>query len=594
MDKSINWKITETDANIPLMAETLGIGPITARVMANRGIRSKKRALTHLNPSPSLFLDGFLMKDMKKAVSHIFETIKEGKNICIYGDYDADGIIGVVILYKTLKSLGGQVSYYIPQRAEEGYGLNIPALKHIAEEGAGLLITIDNGVSAVDEVDEAGKLGMDVIIVDHHEPGFTHENGEKKDILPAAYAVVNPKQAECAYPFKSLCAAGLAYKLSIALFGEKMPKVYNNEFMALAAIATICDIVDLYDENRIIVKNGLEILNKNKMLNPGLGCLILKRGYIDKTIDTYTAGFILGPCLNATGRLASACLSVQLLLAEPGDTTLCDKLADTLSSLNDERKNMTAEGYDRAMEMIKQQEGRLDKVVLHLDKDTNESISGIIAGRIKECLHRPVIMLTYAEQPSFNDANEPGTVLKGSGRSIEAYNMFSALQENKDLLIRFGGHAMAVGLTLNINNLDALIKNLNNNCGLTEDNFVGEILIDQVLDVSEISLQLSDELGKLTPFGKGNREPVFASYGLIPESVRVIEAKNTIIFSFLSSVGKRLKGICFGLVNRFAEEKEKIGGKEFTIDAAYIVETNHYMGTTSVQIRIIDFILKGI
>ena len=575
MTMKTEWKLQETDANLELMSEVLGVSETTARVLACRGIRSKNAAINFLHPSKDKLHDIGIMADTDKALKRITEAIGKEK-IVVYGDYDADGITSTVILCKVLLRLGADCEYYMPHRINDGYGLNALAIEKIGEMGATLLIAVDNGISAVDEVALANNLGIDVVVVDHHEPAFTVSDGNRTDILPPAFAILDPKQHECEYPFKEICAAVLSFKLAEALcnycgqdFTEK------DELLALAAIATLCDIVPLVEENRIIVKLGILALNKNKRINLGLGSLIALRGYQDKTLDTFTVSFVLGPCLNATGRLESAAIAVDLLLSD--NTKRCEELAGELVRLNNERKNLTQECVNRLMTQIPDV---LPKVLVLTDMDAHESVAGIVAGRIREATGRPAILLTKGDG-----------ALKGSGRSIEKYNIFEALLAISHLFSRFGGHAMACGLTMKEENVDILRKALNDSCPLEDDDFKIEILLDGELRLGDINLKLASELEYLAPYGKGNEEPLFVSTRLYTESVKILDEKRTLIFSF-SKDGVRLKGVAFGkndLYDSLTKEAgvNKNGG--FFMDVVYAVEANEWNGEKTVQMRIRDF-----
>ena len=589
MSLGLRWNLVETDANLSLMSQVLGIKEATASVMANRGIRSKNAAKAYLqaglagqkNSQTNILDSRNGMKDARKAFDRIIKGIRQRERVMIYGDYDADGVMSTVILYKALKSCGADVYFYIPHREEEGYGLNLNAVRAIKEDDHDLLITCDNGISSLAEIAEAQNLGMDVIVIDHHEPGFVGEDTgltqgqneghyKRHDVIPEALAVIDPKQAACPYPFKEMCAAGLSFRLMESFYqyiGRDFSHLYN-ELLALASIATICDIVDLLGENRAIVKQGLMVLNANKGLNGGLSKLIALKGYMEKPIDTFTVGFVLGPCINATGRLESAEMSVQLLLSNNEEEQT--ELARTLIGLNEERKAITNRCVDRALKKITALE---DKVIVLVDEETHESIAGIVAGKIKETIHRPTIVLTRSTDTG---------ILKGSGRSIEKYNLFEALYANRDLFLRFGGHAMAAGMTLEEEKVEELYARLNKACTLQDSDFQGIIQIDRELDPEEITLELAKELEWLAPFGKGNREPLFLTRNLSLTALRVINEKNTLIFTF-----GNLKGIAFGLNDVFS------GRAGDNMDLVHTVETNTFGGRTSVQIRIRDFKIIG-
>jgi single-stranded-DNA-specific exonuclease len=566
------WIKHETDADLKLMAQTLGISEITANVMANRGIRSKKTALTFLAPSVERMRDVSQLKDAEKALERISSAVKNGEKIMIYGDYDADGIMSTVILFKVLQKLGASVNYYIPHRIKEGYGLNAGAVKKIHEGGTKLIIAVDNGISAVEEIELANKLDMDVVIFDHHEPG---EN------LPAAVAIVDPKQADCPFEFKEMCAAGLTFKMAVALcefMGFPPQKHEFDELIALASIATLCDIVDLSDENRIIVNSGLAVLNENKLINSGLGSLITMRGYLEKSVDAFMVGFVIGPCLNATGRLESAELAVELLLASSNDSQKRMTLAQKLVELNDARKTLTAECVERALEALPPD---LPKVLVLVDKNAHESVAGIVAGRIRENLCRPTILLTQGDG-----------AMKGSGRSISEYNIFDAMLKHRQLFTRFGGHDMACGLTLPEENINLLREKLNANCTLSDEDFCPKIYIDRELAPEDITLRLSDELSRLAPFGKGNSEPIFVIRNIFTEKVRILDEKNTLIFTFALNSGRKLKGIAFGLNETYHEAAKAAQAAKFgphTMDIAFSIETNEYNGNVEVQLRVKDF-----
>jgi len=575
-------RLLETDADLELMSKVLGIKKAVAAVMANRGIRSKNAAIAYLRPDLEKAGDALTMKDAKKAFDRLASAVRKRERVMIYGDYDADGVMSTAILYKALKACGADVYYYIPHREEEGYGLNIEAVRTIKGNEHELLITCDNGIAALAEISEANALGMDVVVIDHHEPGFVEKEDGRQDVLPEALAVVDPKQSACPYPFKEMCAGGLAFKLMEAFYryvGRDFAPLHD-ELLVFAMIATVCDIVDLKSENRSLVKRGLDVFNANKRVNAGLGQLVALRGYMDKPIDTFTIGFVIGPCINATGRLESAEMSVRLLLSQnPAEQ---ESLSQTLNNLNEERKTLTKNCAERALASLKDE---TDSVLVLVDEKCHESIAGIVAGRIKETLHRPAIVLTRA-------ADAAGT-LKGSGRSIEGYNLFEALYANRELFLRFGGHAMAAGLTLHEDNAAELRRRLNESCRLTAEDMQAQIDIDMELPAEEITLDLAEQLAWLAPFGKGNHEPLFLTSRLTVTSLRMIDNKNTMIFNFGS-----LKGIAFGLNEAFTEDLQKAFDEPsyrriasgqvsgLTLDVIHTVETNTYNGRTTAQMRI--------
>ena len=564
------WVARQTDANLTLMSEVLNVSEIMARVMANRDIRSKNTALSFLQPSIDNLRPFSDMKDAQKALVRIGKAITSRQQITIYGDYDADGITSTVILYKVLKRLGADVTYYIPHRVKEGYGLNNNAVTSLAYTGTKLIITVDSGISAVEEVALAASFGMDTVIIDHHEQG---------DTLPRAVAIVDPKQHDCPYPFKGMCAGGLTYKLSAALCEYmKVQFLEQEEALALAAVATICDIVPLKDENRILVNCGMAILNANKLINPGLGSLLTVRGFLEKPIDTFTIGFVAGPCINASGRLDHANKAVELMLAREENVIERMHLTHELIDLNDQRKQLTTDCVDRLLASLPSQ---LDKVLVLFDEDIHESIAGIVAGRVKETTGRPTIVITRGDE-----------AMKGSGRSSVCYNIFEALHAHSHLFVRFGGHAMAAGLTIEEENIPLLREALNRDCALTEDDFKTLIEVDCELALEDVTIHLADELARLAPFGSGNHEPLFVSRGIYTENTRAIDDKNTLIFTFKIAGGYKVKGIAFGLNEAFARAIEEAGVNKyggFYMDVVYGIETNVYNGNISVQMRVRDF-----
>ena len=589
------WQLVNTDADLELMSKILKIHRTTGRVIANRNIRTKKTALRYLRPELSGFFDSCTMKDMKKAVYIVLNSIKQGKRVAIYGDYDADGVMSTVILYKTLRSLGADVTYYIPAREEEGYGLNKSAVESLREDEADLILTCDNGITALEEVAFANSLGMEVVIIDHHEPGYVEAvDGGRLDVVPDAAAVVDPKQQDCPYPFKHLCAAGLSYKFAMELYkgaGRQAPE--NGELLILASIATICDIVDLLEENRIIAKHGLSLMQTPANTNLGLKALMRKRGLGEKAVTTFDIGFIIGPCINATGRLDSAGLAVELFLTE--DTDKAEALADKLVELNEERKTLTTNAAELLLNEIEKRPGEIDKVLVLYNEEIHESIAGIVAGRIKEAYYHPAIVLTKGMD-----------CVKGSARSIEGYNIFEALYSCRDLFERFGGHAMAAGLSLKKENIPLLRSRLNEACLLKPQEFTEILCIDEELSLDQATYELASQLKWLEPFGKANKEPLFMTKGALVEQLRIIEDKNTMIFSFAIEGSYRgIKGICFGqekledfwkkLHNAFPERDcEKIWAGilrtvKLKLDIAYSLDINEYNNTVSVQLRLKDF-----
>ncbi|MDD3570965.1 MAG: single-stranded-DNA-specific exonuclease RecJ, partial [Lachnospiraceae bacterium] len=437
------WMLRRNKVNIEKMAERLGISIVTAQVLANRGIGTYNAACKFLYCDLNEMYDGNLLKDMQKGIDVINFAIDNGKKIAVYGDYDVDGVMSTAILYKTIKTFTDNVIYYVPHRQKEGYGINIEAVEELKSLDIDVILACDNGIAAIEEAKLIDKLGMRLVILDHHEPAFeVCEDGSKKDIIPVAAAIIDHKQKDCTYPFKALCAGAMAYKFSKVIFeSRKAEFVYSTEFLVFAAMATICDIVDLLDENRIIAKNGLNLIKESP--NIGLKALLEKTGIAEGDISEYHVGFVLGPCINATGRLESAKSAVELFVTE--DVERAKILATELTELNNERKLLTANAVKETIEAVENSDLHQDRVLVIYNENIHESIAGIVAGRIKERYYKPVIMLTSGE-----------SMAKGSARSIEGYNIFEELFNQIDLFHKFGGHPMAAGLSLPYENVDIL------------------------------------------------------------------------------------------------------------------------------------------
>jgi single-stranded-DNA-specific exonuclease len=592
------WRVKKVSENTDLVVQKFKVSETLAQVIINRKIYTEENINKYLNPSLSQLNDTFLMKDLQKGLSILLDSIERKEKISIYGDYDVDGVMSTCILYKGIKSFYEEVNYYIPNREEEGYGLNKNAIKKLREAEVDLLITCDNGIASLAEVDYAKEIGLKIIIIDHHEPFFAiDENQVKIPVLPKADAIIDPKQDDCNYPFKMLCAGGIAFKFIKALFEYKKKEfVIMEELITLAMIATFCDIVDLLDENRVIAKKGLEILNKNKKINMGLEALMKEKNILDKNIDNFSIGFLIGPCINATGRLEEAILSVRLFTTE--DEQEAKELATKLSDLNERRKYLTNKSVENALLNLKDSEVSKDKVIIMYDEEMHESIAGIVAGRVKDRFYHPTIMLTKGEN-----------YVKGSARSIESYNIFEEMFKCKHLFERFGGHAMAAGLSIKEENIGEFRKLINENCQLKEEDFDEIIKIDKAICLEDVTFKLASQIQLLEPFGKENKEPIFGTKNLKPKQIRVIEDKNTIIFTFETKESYReIKAICFGKVDVFKErlcevynayDSNKIlsgvlRNLNFYIDIVYSIDINEYNGKVSVQIRIKDFRINNI
>jgi single-stranded-DNA-specific exonuclease len=560
------WIQRTSDADIPLMSRTLNLHPAVAAAMANRGVRSRRSAAQYLSPDPAYFHDPALFKGIEQAASIITQSIADCKRIVVYGDYDVDGITGTVILHKTLKCLGADVSYYIPHREHEGYGLNPAAAEKLIKAGAGLIVTCDNGVASHAEIAMFHKKGVRVVVIDHHELA---------DIPCGADAMINQKQPDCGYPYKNLCACGLAYKFAEYLFSrQNLTNLHAEEFLILTAVATYCDVVDLDGENRLIVKLGMRMLNGNKAANLGLNALINARQLNDREIGAFEVGFVIGPCINATGRLDSASLAVDLFLTDNGDEART--LAAKLCVLNDERKTLTANSVELILREIDKPEYSSQRVLVLYKPEIHESIAGIVAGRIKEAVHKPTIVLTKGLE-----------FVKGSARSIEAYNIHDELSKNRDLFVRFGGHAMAAGLSLEERNIDELRRRLNEDCTLTEEDLQSVMYFDGHLCLSEVTLDLARQITLMRPFGKAHHEPTFITENVEATTEAIGSLKNVLRFTFAAPSG-RLRGIAFGQADKFNGMGLAFNTR-ISLDIIYSVEINEYNGNVAVQLNVKDF-----
>ena len=570
------WFVSAKRADFQEIGRKFGIDAVTARLIRNRDVVGDEAVREYLYGSRKDLYAPQLMKDCRKTAEILKEKIAEKKKIRVIGDYDIDGVNATCILYKGLIRCGAEADVEIPDRMKDGYGLNKNLIQYAYEEGIDTILTCDNGIAAVDEIAEAKRLGMTVLITDHHE---------LQERIPAADAIVNPKQPECTYPYKSLCGAAVAYKLMICLYELcGIPVEETDAFIEFAAIATVGDVMDLTGENRILVKEGLKMINQTS--NRGLKALIRANGLEDAQISSYHIGFVLGPCINASGRLDTAKRALELLLAE--DDAVAEDLAHTLKELNDERKDMTQQGVAQAIELIEEGVLKEDKVLVVYLPDCHESLAGIIAGRIRERYHKPVFVLTDAADS-----------LKGSGRSIETYNMFAEMSKCAELFTKFGGHPMAAGLSLPRENMEAFHKKINENSVLTEDDFIPKVTIDVPMPISYITERLVEELGLLEPFGKGNTKPLFAEKSLNIVSARILgKNRNVIKLQVLGAAGTVMEAMYFGDVERFQEYlREKFGhteteklfqGREnaVTLSLAYYPGINEFRGNRTLQIVI--------
>lgn len=577
------WLLRNKKVDLKAMSEKYKISQLLCKLMVNRDIIDENIINSYINPVYKYLHSPKTMKDVVFAVDIIKRKIQENKRIRIIGDYDVDGIISVFILYTALKKCGANVDYEIPDRIKDGYGINENIVKAAYDEGVDTIITCDNGISAIDQIQYAKDLGLTVIVTDHHDVPFIEEDGVRTFLSSQADAIINPKQIECEYKFKSICGAGVAFKLMEALYEEiGMDKEECYKLIEFVAIATVCDVVDLIDENRIFVKNGLEMLNNSK--NIGINALKKACGLEDKEITAYHLGFVIGPCLNASGRLDSAKKGLELLLME--DDEEAKNLAQEIVDLNDARKNMTKEGVDRAINIIDSTDINNDKILVVYIPDIHESLAGIVAGRVKEKYNKPTIILTKSEEG-----------VKGSARSIEEYNMFEGLLACKELLDKFGGHPMAAGLSLQEDKVDELRKALNNKCELTDEDLTRKIMIDSSLPLEYLNLHLIEELNVLEPFGKGNSKPVFGVRDAkITKAILLGKDKNVLKLKLLTNNNITIDAMIFNDLENFESKIiEKYGNEELDnlynksnnnipMDFTFYPSINEWNGNKSIQI----------
>lgn len=582
------WVLLRKGADFERIAQKFHISPRLACLIRNRDVVGDEAVEGYLNGKLSDLSDGSLMKDMEKAVSILKRKLAEKKKIRIIGDYDIDGVNATYILLEGLKGLGADADSDIPDRIRDGYGLNLELIERAYADGADTIVTCDNGIAAADEIARAKSLGMTVIVTDHHEVPFEENEGEKRYILPPADAVVDPKQTDCAYPFKGLCGAAIAFRLMEKLYEalgrssrELSPLIEN------VAIATVGDVMDLAGENRILVKEGLSRLKNTQ--NPGLKALIACTGIDSGHIGAYHIGFVLGPCLNAGGRLATARLSLALLMAKSGREAKA--LAADLKALNDSRKEMTEEAVRQAAELVENSPEGRDKVLLIHLPDCHESLAGIVAGRIRERYHRPVFILT--------DAREG---VKGSGRSIEAYHMYEGLNRCRKLLSKYGGHRLAAGLSLKKENVPILRRMLNDNCTLTEQDMAEKVSIDMEMPFSCVTEELVAELGLLEPFGKGNTKPVFAARNIALLEARILGKNHNVLKLKVQDQARTVIDAMFfgeiGVFSSYLEEKyvkgtwnSLLAGRPAAagLNITYYPGINEYQGRRTPQITITHY-----
>ncbi len=566
------WFLTMKKADFNSIARKYHISPITVRLIRNRDVIGDEAIDFYLNGTIADLYDGMLMQDMDKAVEILAEKIGEEKQIRIIGDYDIDGVNATYILQEGLSGLGAHVDTDIPDRIKDGYGLNIDLINRALDDGVDTIITCDNGIAAADEIAYGKKNGLTVIVTDHHEVPYVEMNGEKEYLLPMADAVVDPHRADCGYPFKGLCGAAVAYKLVEALYNVMQRDPEDVDYlMENVAIATVGDVMDLTGENRIFVKQGLEMLKRTK--NQGLKALIECTGIDVERLSAYHIGFVLGPCINASGRLDTAKRALELLNAKTRREAVM--LAEDLKALNDSRKEMTEKGVEEAVQMIESTFLKDDKVLVVYLPDCHESIAGIIAGRIKERYYRPTFVLTKAEEG-----------VKGSGRSIESYDMFAQMCRCRALFTKFGGHKLAAGLSLEEGNVERFRETINDLADLTEEDLQMKVSIDMLLPFPYITEQLIGELQLLEPFGKGNTKPLFAERNLRVISPRIFGKNRNVLKCRLEDAsGNQMEAVYFGDVEACLKAMEEKQIMSFT----YYPSVNEYMGRRTLQLTIVNY-----
>lgn len=557
------WMLQTKRADFNGLAMRLGVSPVAVRIMRNRGLLDEREMRKYLYGTLDDLYDPRQMKGMETAAGIIEKKLIEGKKIRIIGDYDIDGVCSTYILLKGFHRAAGngQIDYEIPDRIRDGYGINESIIRQAAEDGIDTLVTCDNGIAALKEISIAKQLGMTVVVTDHHEVPVDAYG----QILPPADAVVDPKQDGETYPYHEICGAVVAWKLLNVIYEDLgIPEHEWMELLEFAAIATVGDVMKLQDENRLIVKYGLKKIGSTK--NTGLRMLVEKNNLDINNLSAYHIGFVIGPCLNAGGRLKSAKVALRMLLEQDPDRV--SGLADELKELNDVRKDMTAKGETEAIEQV-ERFYMSDKVLVVFLPECHESLAGIIAGRLREHFHKPSFVLTRGEQSA-----------KGSGRSIEAYHMYQGLCEVSDLLVKFGGHPMAAGLSIEESDIDEFRRRLNENAKLTEDDFVPQIWIDVPMPFEYVNEKIVDELKGLEPFGQGNEKPLFAQKSLTIRNVRVLgKNRNVVKMNLVTNTGHPFDGLLFADGDRFLEEQTG----QNTIDMIYYPDVNEYNGTRTLQ-----------
>lgn len=584
------WFVAAKKADFNAWSKKLNISPVTARIIRNRDIFSEEEAEKYVNGT---FLDMYppeLMVDMEEAAAIIERKIRSGKKLRVIGDYDVDGIMASHILTKGLRALAAEVDTVIPHRVRDGYGLNEQLIADAFTDGINTIITCDNGIAAAPQIALAVSKNMTVVVTDHHEVPYTEENGQRVELLPPAAAVVDPKREDCTYPYKNICGAVVAYKLISLLLrraGMKPEQKQGllDEFLQLAAVATVCDVMELLDENRIIVKEGLQRMQRCPC--EGIRALLAVNGIEQEKLSAYHLGFVIGPCLNATGRLDTAARALALLSADDRRTAV--QAAEELKEMNDSRKLMTFKGLEKAVAYVEENAIAQDKVLVVYLPDCHESLAGIVAGRLREKYGRPVFVLTRAEDG-----------VKGSGRSVEGYDMYASMTACKTLFTKFGGHKMAAGLSMREEDIPELRKQLNETCSLTEEDFIEKVHIDVPLPLAYADKKLAEELQILEPFGTANPKPLFACKEVHFLAGKKMGAKENFARYRVEHEGKGYEVVYFGGLEKFhafltekfgegAEEALYKGGCDYCLSITYQLGINSYRGRSEVQILMQHF-----
>ena len=567
------WVLLRKGADFEAISKKFHISPRLASLIRNRDVIGDEAINQYLNGTIAELYDGMQMKGMPQAVEILTEKIRDREKIRVIGDYDCDGINATYILLEGLEKLGAKVDSDIPDRIKDGYGLNQHLIDRAHADGIDTIITCDNGIAAAKEIEYGKALGMTIIVTDHHEVPYKENEAGRRYILPPADAVVDPRQEGCEYPFKGLCGAAVAYKLVEALCEAHGQDVADLDYLLEnVAIATVADVMDLTEENRILVKQGLEMLKRTS--NLGLRALIQCIGLEGKKIQAYHIGFILAPCLNASGKLDTAKRALALLRAKTEREA--DMLAGDLKALNESRRDMTDRVVDEAMAKVEQTDIRGDKVLVIYLPDCHESLAGLVAGRVRENYYRPVFVLTDSEDG-----------VKGSGRSIESYSMYEELTGCGDLLTKFGGHPMAAGLSIDKENVEKFKRRLNDQCTLSEEELTEKVVIDMELPFTAITEHFIEELEYLEPFGKGNTKPVFAARGVFMQHVKIIgKNKNVAKATAIDAAGNRMEAICFHDAQEFAKQCERNNGK---MSITFYPGINEFRGERQIQIVITHY-----